>query len=390
MNMCRHHGIDLWQVERGEHFEFSLYAEDYKKIKPIVKKTGIRPHIEKKTGCPFLWWWLLRNWTFSSGFLFFLVLLAIMSSYVWEITFQGQRTYTKETLLKTVNEMGVHRGMKRSQLFCDDIEKNMRERYSDISWVSAEEKGSRLVISVKEAEKLVPRQSDEMPCHLVAKESGEVREISVNRGIAAVKRGQKVKKGQILISGIVPITDDSDQVVENTPVAAKGNIEIYVEKPISEKIEVRKKVKQYTGKQFHIYEWQLGEKSIYLKNPFKRFNNSYNYDIIGTKKLDYHIQPFSFSLAMDEYRYREYKWITVQLNKKQLAEEGKKRYEKLRREIENENNKILSHSAEMKKSNSSTWELTGHIGYLCSETKKRYVKENEWQVERKAEDESIE
>ena len=93
---------------------------------------------------------------------------------------------------------------------------------------------------------------------------------------------------------------------------------------------------------------------------------------------------------MDEYRYREYKWITVQLNKKQLAEEGKKRYEKLRREIENENNKILSHSAEMKKSNPSTWELTGHIGYLCSETKKRYVKENEWQVERKAEDESIE
>lgn len=119
-----------------------------------------------------------------------------MSSYVWEISFQGQSTYTKETLLKAVNEMGVHRGMKRSRLFCDDIEKNIRERYSDISWVSAEEKGSHLVISIKEAEKLVPRQSEQKPCHLVAARDGIVREISVNRGLAAVKKGQKVKKAR--------------------------------------------------------------------------------------------------------------------------------------------------------------------------------------------------
>ena len=149
MNMCRHHNIDLWQVEKEERICFSLYVKDFKQTKSLVKKTKIRPHIEKKAGIPFLWQWLIENWTFSSGFLFFLILLAVMSSFVWEISFQGQSTYTKETLLKAVNEMGVHRGMKRSRLFCDDIEKSIRERYSDISWVSAEEKGSHLVISIK-------------------------------------------------------------------------------------------------------------------------------------------------------------------------------------------------------------------------------------------------
>lgn len=386
MNMCRHHGIDLWQVEKGEIFSFSMYRKDYKRIKSIVKKTGIRPHIEKKTGVPFLWYWLIKNWTFSSGFLFFLVLLAGMSSYVWEISFQGQSTYTKETLLKTVNEMGVHRGMSRSRLFCDDIEKNIRERYSDISWVSAEEKGSRLVISIKEAEKLVPRQSEEKPCHLVAAEAGVVREISVNRGVAAVKRGQKVKKGQVLIRGIVPVTDDSDQVVEKIPVAAKGQVSIYVERKIKERVETKKKVKQYTGKEICIYDWQLGGESISLKNPFKQFNNSYKYDIIGTKTFDHKIQPFSFDVALDQYRCLEYEWKTTQLSEKQLQQEGKELYERLQRNIVSEGHKILSHSARMKKIDASAWELNGDIGYLCQDTAKKYIKEKEWQVKRKAED----
>lgn len=387
MNMCRHHGIDLWQVEKGEGFSFSMYSKDYKRIKPIVKKTGIRPHIVKKTGVPFLWHWLIQNWTFSTGFLFFLVLLSLMSSYVWEISFQGQSTYTKETLLKTVNEMGIHRGMRRSQLVCDDIEKNIRERYSDISWVSAEEKGSRLVISIKEAEKLVPRQSEERPCHLIAVEAGVVREISVNRGVAAVKKGQKVKKGQVLIRGIVPITDDSDQVVEKIPVAAKGQVSIYVEKPIKERVETKKKVKQYTGKEICIYDWQLGGESISLKNPFKRFNNSYKYDIIGMKTFDYMLQPFSFDVALDEYRCREYEWKTISLSEKQLQQEGKELYERLQRNIVSEGHKIVSHSAQMKKIDASAWQLTGSINYLCQDTKKKYVKEKEWQVKRKAEDE---
>lgn len=386
MNMCRHHGIDLWQVEKGEKFSFSLYVKDYKQIRTIVKKTGIRPHIEKKTGVPFLWHWLIENWTFSSGFLFFLILLAIMSSYVWEISFQGQSTYTKETLLKTVNEMGVHRGMKRSRLFCDDIEKNIRERYSDISWVSAEEKGSRLVISLKEAEKLVPRQSEEMPCHLVATEEGVVKEIAVNRGVAVVKKGQKVKKGQILIEGIVPITDDGDQVIEKIPVAAKGTVKIYVEQNISEKVSVKKKVKQYTGKTIYLYDWQAGGESISLKNPFKRFNNSYKYDIIGTKKLNYKLQPFSFAVAMDQYECREYEWKTISLNEKQLEEEGRERYERRKREIESAGHTLLSHTAQMKKLNVSTWELSGRLGYLCEDTRKKYIQEKEWQVERKAEE----
>ena len=155
MNMCRHHRIDLWKIQRSDKVVFCLSAGDFKKIQPLVKKTGICPHIQEKKGFPFCLWKMRTQWTFYSGFLLFLLFLSFLSSFVWEIRFQGQCTYTKETLLKTVNSLQVYRGMKRSRLVCDDIEKSLREIYPDISWVSAEEKGSRLVISIKEAEKEV-------------------------------------------------------------------------------------------------------------------------------------------------------------------------------------------------------------------------------------------
>lgn len=387
MNMCRHHGIELWQIERNELFTFSIYAKDYKKIKELVKKTGIRPRIHGKFGLPFLYDWLKRNWTFSTGFLFFYVLLMIMSSYVWDVSFQGNITYTKETLLKTVNEMGIHRGMKRSRLVCDEIEKAIREKYSDISWVSAEEKGSLLVISIKEAQKTETKHEGELPCHLVSVVDGVVQQISVNRGTAVVKKGQKVKKGDILIEGLVDVTDDSDQVVEKIPVAAKGSVTIYAEHTISQEIPVKKKVKNYTGRKIQLYDWQLFGNTICIKNPLKQFNNSYKYDIMGTKKVNYKIQPFSFSIEMDQYQCREYQWKTIHLTEKQLYKEGMQRYDRMKREITEAGYKVLTHSARIKKKDKLLWELTGYIGYVCDKVKKKYIQEQEWQIPGKAEEE---
>lgn len=386
MNMCRHHEIDLWQIDKKEKFCFSICVNDFKKIHTIVRKTGICPHIEKKMGFPFVFYHLIRNWTFSSGFVFFLVLLALMSSFVWEISFHGQSTYTKETLQKTVNELGIHRGMKRNRLNCDDIEKGLRQKYPDISWVSAEEKGSRLVISIKEAEKVVKRQSEEMPCHLIALEDGIVKELSVNRGIALVKKGQKVKKGQILIQGIIPITDDGDQVVEKMPVTAKGTIKLYVEKEFTHRVSGKKKIKKYTGKKIQLYKWQLGNSGFSVKNPFKRFNNSYKYDIMSIKKLNFDLQPFSIMIDMDQYIFYEYQWKMIELNQRQLKEEGKQICDKWKRQIESADHRIISHSAHMNRQNKEEWLVQARFGYLCNQTKKKYIQQEEWQVDRKAEE----
>lgn len=387
MNMCRHHQIDLWKIKRSDKVVFSLSARDFKKIQPMVRKTGICPHIQEKKGLPFFLWQIRARWTFYSGFILFLFILSFLSSFVWEITFQGQCTYTKETLLKTVNSLQVYRGMKRSRLVCDDIEKSLREIYPDISWVSAEEKGSRLVISIKEAEKEVEREKEGRPCHLVAKYDGVVKSISVNRGTAAVKPGQKVKKGQILISGILPVTGDDDTVVEKVPVVAKGEVELYVEQEISEEIPLQVKEKKYTGRTLTKYEYQIGEESICLKNPMKQFHKSCKYDIITTVFQEKKIQPFAFTLQKRVYQYREYQWNTKKRTKKEIQQVGEVTYQSLKRELQEDGYEIVTHTAKIRNVDSAIWRLEGQLGFLCQECTKKYIAESEWQVEEKTEGE---
>lgn len=353
----------------------------------MVRKTGVCPHIYEKKGFPFFLWQIRTRWTFYSGFLLFLFLLSLLSSFVWEITFQGQCTYTKETLLKTVNSLQVYRGMKRSRLVCDDIEKSLREIYPDISWVSAEEKGSRLVISIKEAEKEVEREKEGRPCHLVAKYDGVVKSISVNRGTAAVKPGQKVKKGQILISGILPVTGDDDTVVEKVPVVAKGDVELYVVQEVSEEIPLQVKEKKYTGRTLTKYEYQIGEKSICLKNPMKQFHKSCKYDIITTVFQEKRIQPFAFTMQKRVYQYREYQWQTKKRTKKELQQEGEATYQSLKRELQENGYEIVTHTAKIRNVDSAAWRLEGELGFLCQECTKKYISESEWQVEEKTEGE---
>lgn len=388
MNMCRHHRINLWKIKREEDVIFSLSAGDFKRIRPMVKKTGVCPHIKDKRGLPFFLWQIRTNWTFYSGFLLFLIWLSILSSFVWEIKFQGQRTYTKETLLKTVNSLDVYRGMKRNRLMCDDIEKSIREIYPDISWVSAEEKGSRLVISIKEAEKEVDREKGGRPCHLVANHDGIVKSISVNRGIAAVKVGQKVKKGQVLISGILPITGDDDTVVEKVPVVAKGEVKIYVEQRISEEIPVKIQEKKYSGKKLTKYEYKMGGTSIYIKSPIKRFNKSYKYDIMTTIFEEKTIQPFDFVFQKRVYEYREYRWGIKKRTNKEIKQEGNVIYQRQMRQVKEQGNRLVSHNAKIRHTGADLWKLEGSFGFICDKCTKRYVAEKEWQVEKKTEGET--
>ena len=112
-----------------------------------------------------------KNWTFFSGFLLFFFLLHFLSTFVWQIQFQGQVTYTKETLLKTVNSLQVYRGMKRRSLHCDTIEKVFVKSIRISAGCLQKKKGSLLVISIKEANPEVGRERAGRFCHLVAEKA---------------------------------------------------------------------------------------------------------------------------------------------------------------------------------------------------------------------------
>jgi similar to stage IV sporulation protein len=377
MNMCRFHGIAIWNVKKEEKLQFCVPRSEFKTLKPIAKKTGVKIHIVKKSGFPFVWNGWVSDWTFYSGVLLFLAVLFVLSSFVWEITYQGQNTYTKETLSKTVEAMDVYPGMRRSRLDCDAIEKQIRQIYPDISWVSAEEKGSVLQISIKEGEKTVVHEDENNPSHLTAANDGVVEQIVVGRGTAAVKAGQKVKKGDVLIRGIVPVTDDNDEVVENLAVSAKGDVTLLVTEEVKEEISLTHKIKEYTGRTVSSWQIGFGDRIFFIKNPFKQLDNSMKYDILKNVCADRTIHPFSFLFYVQKSKYLEYQWKEARYTETEIKTEGMKRYQALFTAADGTEKELVEHEAVLKKKNENAWLLHAVISYRSHELGRKAVTKDE-------------
>ena len=180
----------------------------------------------------------------------FFVILYSLSLFIWDIQIQGNRRYTYETVTDFLQDREITWGMLKSQVDCQALESALRDYFPEITWAAARISGTRLLISVKENEALsqIP-EKQETPCDVVASKDGIISSIVVRQGIAQVKAGDTVKEGQVLISGEIPIYDDSGQVAAVRYVPADGDVTAVTRYDFSEQFP-----------RIHTVQWETGRR----------------------------------------------------------------------------------------------------------------------------------
>ena len=223
LNLCSYHGIYLWDLTPcGHSYEMNISVRNFRKLKPIIRKTGTRVVIRERRGFPFFLHKYRKRKLFFAGFFFCIACIYVMSLFIWNIHIDGNRARTDEVILEFLETKGVQHGMKKSAVDCDRIVKDIRKEYDDIIWVSAYVKGTRLMIQVKENadrpeeradEDRILEEETEIPTDLVAMDDGVILQIITRRGVPLVHEGDEVKKGDILVSGSVEVVNDAGEVV---------------------------------------------------------------------------------------------------------------------------------------------------------------------------------
>lgn len=378
MNLCRHHRIHLWDVKIQESkVTFSMFSKDYKTLHAFVAKTHIAPKIREKRGLPFVLDQAKRDWTFTLGLVLFFVVLKVLSLFVWQINYYGQQEYTKETISKEVESMGVYVGMMRKNLFCDDIERSLRESYENMSWVSAEEKGCVLNIKIKEGKALKGKEEEnDPPSHVTAPCDGVIEKIVTRQGTAKVAKGAKVKKGDILISGIVEIKGDGGETVRCNGVCAEGEISILTKKEFDESINERYMAKNKTGEEIHVYTVCINGTRFSIKNPLKWFDKSSNYDIINNVCVDREFIPWNSRLKVTDHKYVNYDKVEARYSEKEAGERLKARFQSRLEEYREAGCRIVDQSLDIKKE-PAAYKAHGSIQLSISKMDKKNVSEEE-------------
>lgn len=249
-NLCAASGLDIWDVifSKGNYI-FSMGIHDFFSSKPFIKKAKIRLRIQQKLGLPFFLHKNRKRKLWAAGFLSFFVFLWVLSFFVWDIRYQGNVMYTDDELSHFLDTLGIHCGIMKNQVSCEELEAALRNEYEGITWVSARLSGTKLYIHVKEND--VPLEipvKDDSPCDLAAESDGTITSMIVRSGIPLVKPGDEVEKGQILVSGMVPITDDGGTVISGRYVHSDADIIAVRERTESREIPLWHEKEEKTGR----------------------------------------------------------------------------------------------------------------------------------------------
>lgn len=251
------------------------------------------------------------------GLLVFFGILYYQSCFISQVKISGYEHLTELEIRQTLKELGFYPGAFKS-FDLVELKTRLYHELDNVTWVGISYEGTVAEVTVLEGAQTPPVEDVSYPVHVVADRSGYLEKLTVKEGVAQKKTGDYVEEGDILISGIVPITDKSYTRSEK-------ELERYVHAQGEVSLRVLYKVKYYQPKYSTILNdtgrWAPGIRicvgsrgwdSDRFIRPWKTSRRS---TILSVNRL----RPIPFSLTL--YQSKE----TTVSEGRRLSEEIKKR-----------------------------------------------------------------
>ena len=328
LNLCNANQILVWGIEKKEQsFEMYVSVSDYKKLRPFARKTRTRIVILKKCGLPFFIHRFRKRKMFFGGMFLCAAFIYGLSLFVWNIHFEGNLTQKNEELLEYLETMGIEHGTLKSKVVCEEIETGFRTKYPNMLWVSAEMRGTRIIIQIKENadEDIVSKieVKETRPESIITEHSGIIESMIVRQGTPVVSIGDQVSAGQTLVEGYYPIKNDAGEIVRYEGISADADIFLIAKEEYNDSFSMEYITKEYTEKK------RLGVR-IYFKEkcfeflPKIKFNA---YETITDKKEIHLTENFYLPVSIEFIWHLEYFPKTNLYTKEEVKELVNSRYQ---------------------------------------------------------------
>lgn len=305
-NMCSHHNIDLWNLtSHGTTYEMNISVHDFRKLKPIIRKTKTKVKVTERSGFPFFLQEYKKRQIFVIGLVLCAIFLFFMTTFIWNIQINGNYKYSEEEIEKDLRNQHIYIGQMKKKIHCDEISSYLRKKYSDIIWVSASVEGICLKIQIKENMDQIYQQdtvTKEAPSNLIAAKDGIITDIITRQGMPLVHIGDAVKEGDCLVSGNIPVYNDAKEIIGYKYAASDADIIAQTEYQYEEILPLEHDVIVETGKK----KWR-----IWLGTSHRRFyfgNNSFStpcYKILENEKQIMIGKRLKIPISFGIIEYRE-------------------------------------------------------------------------------------
>ena len=213
-----------------------------------------------------------------AGIFISLLISIFLSGLVWDIRIEGNESVPSSKIIYQLSQCGFEIGDSWRRTDKSEIESSFLMASDEISWININRRGTVAYVKVIEGKRQDNIDSDNpiKYANIVADCDCVVEEITVHKGTAAVKAGDAVKKGDILISGVLPIEAGGGFC------HAEGSVIGRISDTVSVNVDREYTFTQKTGTKLYSFDINLFNFRI---NIFKLYGNLTNEcDIIEKTK----------------------------------------------------------------------------------------------------------
>lgn len=311
-NICTHRQILLWdvRVQKEQLVTLKMSINGFKLIRPIARKTKCRVRLLKKIGLPFIFNRYRRRKAFFAGAILFIALIYTMSSFIWSVEITGNKVIQTSQLENALADNGISTGVLKYRINTDSAVTGMLLKMKDLSWISIVVKGTKVKVELRERIEVPVIVPKHIPCDVVALKDGLIKQVIATEGIEAAGEGDTVQKGQVLISGKIPLKGEEKKF---RLVHAMGTVSarIWYEEQAPVELTVEERLR--TGKMINNHSLILFSRKMELLHKKNKFRD---YETVEVRKKLSIGEDFVFPIEWMTVRFYEEKRVQASVSEK--------------------------------------------------------------------------
>ncbi len=312
-NLCMEqrlaYGKTVWD---GERFRMSCRGHMAERLRAACAKESIELLVVRRWGLPYWLGRIFKRPGLMIGLGLAMLLLCMSRGVVMQIEIDGNENVSDERILALLASNGIRVGCAVDAIAGNVDESRILLSEPGLSWISIETSGNLVLVHVRESVR--GEQKPKKPANLVALSDGLILRTEVTNGQTVVKRGDVVRKGDLLVSGIYAGSAGG----EIRTARASGEVYAEVVHEYEIKIPLNYEKKVYTGRHFSKKMLKIFAKEI------KVFANTGNApptcDIIYYENMFRVLGSPALPFGITNELHREYRMETVRLSEREAME----------------------------------------------------------------------
>lgn len=286
-------------VNKKNKLEIVVDIDGIEKINNI--KTSYKYKIIDRYGLAKVKYMLKKYAIFLIFFAVGILINIVLSQIIFEVDVIHSNSYIRELVYNDLYDLGIRKfnfkvSYQRKEKIVKEI---LKKETNDIEWLEVEDVGTKYIVKVEQRKKNTENKVCENK-NIVAKKDAMILEILADQGEVVRKKLDYVKKGDILISGVI---HNKENIVSMR--CAEGKVfgevwyQVHLEVP-KRYVEVN-----VTGREKRQLEIEVLNKRYTLFNNFKTYkreefslvkSNLLPFSINYTKYLETNVKTFNYSV----------------------------------------------------------------------------------------------